>query len=134
MRKDNQLQNLQPLVRANLNLKTLVEFVIQVRCLNSDVEIQRPELSLAIASSVLAHLCCIGIVAQHIVVLLLSDSSLMVLLVSHLSLVGLLGGSLLLENSLLDALWNILLARHGVILLLTLTIYLARLLVTLRTS
>ena len=72
------------------------------------------------------------IVAHHFVVLLLRhEGCLVLLLLHHLSLERLLLGGLLLEQSLLDTLGKVLLARHGVILLLAMAIHLARLLVAL---
>ena len=60
VRQNNQLEDLESLIRADLDLEGLVQLVVQLRRLDSDVQVQRPRLFLPVTSRVLAaHLTAV---------------------------------------------------------------------------
>ena len=71
MRQDDELQNFESLVRANLDLEGLIFRCLMVRRLNRDVESERPGLLLSVMSGTrlagtsLIHTHCIDIATLH---------------------------------------------------------------------
>lgn len=126
--QDYELQNFEPLVRANLNLEGLIFRCFQVGRLDGDVESKRPSLLLAImagtllAGASLVHAHCIDVAALHqmLGVVLLRSLLLRLRYDLRLTVRHLLGGrvdlvrcrSVARRNLLSNTLTEDLMARH----------------------